>query len=56
MTHNCALRFDQITVALQTLNALAFGIFGFWPLAFPDLFYSVAPKYCTLPLAGCFNL
>ena len=33
------------TAALWTLNVFLFGIFGFWPLAFPDLFYSVREDF-----------
>lgn len=47
---------NPTTVALWTLNVFFFGIFGFWPLAFPDKFYSVSDTYCQLPGAACYNI
>ena len=47
---------NSVTVLLWTLNVFLFGIFGFWPLAFPDFFYSVSDFYCSLPGAACFNV
>ena len=47
---------NSVTVSLWTFNVFFFGIFGFWPLAFPDLFYSVRDVYCAVPGASCFNV
>ena len=47
---------NSIAVSLWTFNVLFFGIFGFWPLAFPDIFYSVRETYCAIPGALCFNV
>jgi len=41
---------------LWTANTLAFGIFGMWPLAFVDFFYSVSDTYCQFPGSSCFNV
>ena len=35
-----------INVLLWTLNTFFFGIFGFWPLAFPDFYFSIEEDYC----------
>ena len=35
-----------INVLLWTLNTFFFGIFGFWPLAFPDFYFSIEADYC----------
>ena len=47
---------NSIAVSLWTFNVLFFGIFGFWPLAFPDIFYSVRETYCAIQGALCFNV
>jgi len=49
-------RLNSLSVILWTLNVFFFGIFGFWPLAFPELFSSVSDTYCSLPGAACFNI
>ena len=49
-------RLNSLSIILWTLNVFFFGIFGFWPLAFPDFFYSVKDIYCSLPGATCFNV
>ena len=49
-------RLNTLSIILWTLNVFLFGIFGFWPLAFPELFYSVSDEYCSLPGASCFNI
>jgi len=46
-------RLSSASVLLWTLNVFFFGIFGFWPLAFPDFFRSVEATYCSLPGALC---
>ena len=47
---------NPTTSLLWVVNVFLFGIFGFWPLAFPDIFYSVDEVYCQLPGAACFNV
>lgn len=47
---------NSVTVSLWTFNVFFFGIFGFWPLAFPDHFYLVRDVYCAVPGASCFNV
>ena len=49
-------RLSNISVILWTINVFLFGIFGFWPLAVPDIFYSVSDIYCNLPGSTCFNI
>ena len=49
-------RLHSTAVALWTLNVFLFGIFGFWPLAFPDIFYFVSEFYCDIPGAACFGV
>ena len=49
-------RLNRLSIILWTLNVFFFGIFGFWPLAFPDFFNSVKDIYCSLPAATCFNV
>ena len=49
-------RLNTVSIILWTLNVFFFGIFGFWPLAFPDFFSSVSISYCSLPGALCFNI
>ena len=49
-------KLNRLSVILWTLNVFFFGIFGFWPLGFPDFFYSVKDIYCSLPAATCFNV
>ena len=44
------------TVAVWILSVVFFGIFGYWPLAFPDIFFSVSDTYCKIPGAICFNI
>jgi len=44
---------SPLYVFLWTANVFFFGIFGFWPLAFPDFFYSVSSTYCSLPGSLC---
>lgn len=46
---------SRTSVILWTLNVFFFGIFGFWPLAFPQVFQDNKSLYCNLPLAKCFN-
>jgi len=46
---------NSLTVLLWTLNVFFFGIFGFWPLAFPQVFQDVKSTYCSLPGATCFH-
>ena len=47
---------NSVTVSLWIVNVFLFGIFGFWPLAFPDIFYSVRETYCAIQGALCFNV
>ena len=47
---------NSVTVSLWIVNVFLFGIFGFWPLAFPDIFYLVRDTYCAIPGASCFNV
>ena len=49
-------KLNRLSVILWTLNVFFFGIFGFWPLAFPATFYSVKDAYCSFPGATCFNV
>ena len=49
-------RLNNLSIILWTLNVFFFGIFGFWPLAFPEFFYSVKDTYCSIPGASCFNI
>ena len=39
-------KLKTINVILWTLNAFCFGIFGLWPLAFPDFYFSIENEYC----------
>ena len=47
---------NSVTVSLWIVNVFLFGIFGLWPLAFPDIFYLVRDTYCAIPGASCFNV
>ena len=49
-------RLNPPTVVLWIINVFLFGIFGFWSIAFPDIFYSVRDFYCSIPGALCFNV
>ena len=44
---------NPLTVVLWTVNTFFFGIFGFFPLAFPSLFYYFSDEYCRLPTIIC---
>jgi len=46
---------NPLVVLLWTLNVFFFGIFGFWPLAFPQVFQDNKATYCSLPGSLCFN-
>ena len=35
-----------IYVLLWSLNTFFFGIFGLWPLAFPEFYFSIEDDYC----------
>ena len=47
---------NPLTVILWTINVFFFGIFGFFPLAFPDLFYFISDEYCRLPTVICIGV
>ena len=47
---------DMVTSGLWAFTGGFFGLVGFWPLAFPDLFLPMSDIYCSLPFVWCLNV
>ena len=47
---------NPVTSGLWSVTGFFFGLVGFWPLAFPDVFLRMSDSYCTMPGVWCLNV
>ena len=47
---------NMVTSGLWAFTGGFFGLVGFWPLAFPDIFLPMSDMYCSIPGVWCLNV